>query len=159
MLEFLNETKTIADLVNRYEKDTLNLSPTFQRRSVWKDKDRSLLIDSLVRRFPLPAIFLYRRDEHGDAHYDVIDGKQRLETILRFMGAMRGAFTVKTEVPGLVGVQQINAASLKRNRSHMSVLRPALQSYRLPVVEVNGDLGDIVELFVRINSTGKPLTP
>jgi hypothetical protein len=41
----------------------------------------------------------------------------------------------------------------------MTVIRPALQGYRIPVIEVAGDLGEIVELFVRINSTGKPLTP
>lgn len=158
-LDTRHETKTIADLEHLYEKKMLNLSPTFQRKSVWKDRDRQLLIQSLVRGFPIPAIFLYRRNDNGQLHYDVIDGKQRLETMLRFMGAMRGAFTVKAEVPGLEGVQQISAVSLKRNRQHMTVVRPALQSYRVPVIEVNGDLGDIVELFVRINSTGKPLTP
>lgn len=158
-LDTRHETKQVADLVNLYEKGMLNLSPTFQRKSVWKDKDRSLLVQSLVRGFPIPAVFLYRRDDKGELRYDVIDGKQRLETILRFMGAMRGAFTVKTEVPGLEGPQQINAGSLKRNRKHAELVRPRLQSYRVPIIEVNGDLGDIVELFVRINSTGKPLTP
>lgn len=81
-----HETKTIADLVHSYEKKMLNLSPTFQRKSVWKDRDRQLLVQSLVRGFPIPAIFLYRRNDEGQLHYDVIDGKQRLETILRFMG-------------------------------------------------------------------------
>jgi hypothetical protein len=158
-LDTRHETKQIADLVNLYEKGMLNLSPTFQRKSVWKDKDRSLLVQSLVRGFPIPAIFLYRRQDNGQLRYDVIDGKQRLETILRFMGAMRGAFTVNTEVPGMDGAQRINAGSLKRNRKHAELVYPSLQSYRVPIIEVNGDLGDIVELFVRINSTGKPLTP
>ena len=154
-----HETKTIADLVNLYEKRMLNLSPTFQRKSVWKDRDRILLIQSLLRGFPIPAIFLYRRSFSGELKYDVIDGKQRLETMLRFMGAMRGAFTVNAEVPGLDGLQQINAGTLKRSQKHMQVVRPLLQSYRVPVIEVDGELGDIVELFVRINSTGKSLTP
>jgi len=158
-LQIRHEQLTIADLLNRYEKGVLNLSPTFQRKSVWRDRDRHLLIESLLRGFPIPAIFLYQRNEAGQLCYDVIDGKQRLETILRFMGAMRGAFTVKIALPGMDGVQQINSLSLRRNKSHVALVLPELQKYRIPVVEVNGDLGDIVELFVRINSTGKPLTP
>ncbi len=157
--QFRNETMTIADLMARYENGVLNLSPTFQRKSVWRDRDRNLLVESLLRGFPIPAIFLYQRNEGGQVCYDVIDGKQRLETILRFMGSMRGAFTVKAALPGLDGVQQINAGTLKRTKSHMTIVRPHLERYRVPVIEVNGDLGDIVELFVRINSTGKPLTP
>lgn len=158
-LEVRHETLTVAALCNFYEKGVLNLSPTFQRKSVWTDRDRQLLIQSLLRGFPIPAVFLYKRHHDGDLRYDVIDGKQRLETILRFMGAMRGAFTVTTELTELEGVQRIDARSLARNRSHMTVIRPALQAYRIPVIEVDGDLGDIVELFVRINSTGKTLTP
>lgn len=158
-LQIRHEQLTIADLMNRYNTGVLNLSPTFQRKSVWRDRDRHLLVESLLRGFPIPAVFLYQRNEAGSLCYDVIDGKQRLETILRFMGAMRGAFTVKASVPGLEGVQQISSTSLKRNKSHLTYVRPRLESYRVPVIEVNGDLGDIVELFVRINSTGKPLTP
>jgi hypothetical protein len=157
-LQIRHETLTIDDLVSRHEKGVLNLSPTFQRKSVWRDRDRHLLIESLLRGFPIPAIFLYKRNDSGKLCYDVIDGKQRLETILRFMGSMRGAFSVKATLPGLEGAQIFNAATLKRNKSHMTLVRPQLQSYRIPVIEVNGDLGDIVELFVRINSTGKPLT-
>jgi len=158
-LQIRHETLAIADLMARYEKGVLNLSPAFQRKSVWRDRDRNLLIESLLRDFPIPAIFLYQRNEGGRVCYDVIDGKQRLETILRFMGSLRGAFTVKAPFPGLEGMQQINATSLQRNKSHMMAVRPFLERYRVPVIEVNGNLGDIVELFVRINSTGKPLTP
>lgn len=157
-LQIRHETLTIADLVSRYENGALNLSPTFQRKSVWRDKDRALLIQSLLGGFPIPAIFLYRRHDGRKPCYDVIDGKQRLETIFRFMGAMRGAFSVKAEVPGLDGVQQFSSTSLKRNRQQMALVRPRLDGYRIPVIEVDGDLCDIIELFVRINSTGKTLT-
>src|SRR5450830_47808 len=54
----------------------------FQRQSAWKERDRAKLIESILRNYPLPAIFLYRREEDGKLVYDVIDGKQRLESIL-----------------------------------------------------------------------------
>ena len=85
-------TKTIQDLVNLYEKKHLNLEPGFQRKSVWKEKDRASLMDSIIRNYPLPAIFLYRNQRNGDVVYDVIDGKQRIESFLMFMGLKQGRF-------------------------------------------------------------------
>jgi len=71
-------TKTILDLQNRFQGRNLNLEPGFQRQSVWADRDRAKLIDSILRNYPLPAIFLYKREDEGHVVYDVIDGKQRL---------------------------------------------------------------------------------
>ena len=155
-----HETKTIADLVHLYENNMLNLSPAFQRKSVWVLKDRQKLIDTVIRNYPLPAIFLYRNEDHGDLSYAVIDGKQRLETLLGFLGFLRGhSFETRVEAPGMEGMQKISAKSLRSNKAHRERLRPHFMGYRIPVIEVEGPLSDIIEVFVRINSTGKPLTP
>ena len=45
----------------------------------------------------------------------------------------------------------------KLSREHPS-LRANFLSYRIPVMQVSGELADIIDVFVRINSTGKPLT-
>lgn len=145
--------KTIQDLVNLFEKDHLNLEPGFQRKSVWKEKDRAKLMDSIVRNYPLPAIFLYRNQRDGDVVYDVIDGKQRIESFLMFMGLKQGRFETKTQLPGEDEVKLVNWKQLcKWKQQHI------ITGYRLPVIEVDGEFGDIVEVFVRINSTGKALT-
>lgn len=75
-------TKSILDLSSLYDHGHLNLEPGFQRQTVWKLRDRAFLIDSILRNYPLPAIFPYKREEKGELVYDVIDGKQRLESIL-----------------------------------------------------------------------------
>ena len=147
-------TKPIHDLVNLYEKGQLNLSPGFQRKSVWTPKDRSKLIESILRNYPLPAIFLYHREENGKIIYDVIDGKQRLETILYFIGVIRGKrFTVKSSIDDDLEITQIDWNYLKR-RSKQTIIT----GYKLYTIEVDGGLSDIIYLFVRINSTGKALT-
>src|SRR5436190_17928856 len=94
-------SKTIIDLIHLYSSNRLNLNPGFQRKSVWTEKDRRLLIDSIVRNYPLPAIFLYKRkDINGGIVFDVIDGKQRIESILMFIGKMRGnRFESKVPIP------------------------------------------------------------
>jgi hypothetical protein len=85
--------------------------------------------------------------------FDVIDGKQRLESILMFTGHKRGRFRARTQLPGSESVEWVDWPLLKRKR-----LQHLVNSYDLPVVEVDGDIGEIIDLFVRINSTGKALT-
>ena len=143
----------ITDLVKLYEAGELNLEPSFQRQSVWQEPQRKKLIDSILQNYPLPAIFVYRREEDGDIRYDVIDGKQRLESIFKFMGKMPGRFWVKVELPNTEGPDLINWNRLCKHKKQYLIT-----GYKIPVIEVDGDIGDIIHIFVRINSTGKALT-
>jgi hypothetical protein len=152
-LHFKITTKTINDLVSLYEDGKLELSPVFQRQSVWRERDRVKLIDSIFRNYPLPAIFFYKRIENGDIVYDVIDGKQRLESIFQFMRKMPKSFKAKVRLPETEDVEYIDwRVILKKERAHL------MTGYELSVIEVDGDLSDIIDIFVRINSTGKALT-
>ena len=60
----------------------LNLSPEYQRKLVWDEQRKSALIESLLLRIPIPAVYL---DENGEGIKDVIDGTQRLSTIHSFL--------------------------------------------------------------------------
>lgn len=65
------------------DMDMLNLSPEFQRNKVWNEpKRKSLLIESLMLRIPIPAFYFY---EDEDTILHVIDGSQRLHTINDFL--------------------------------------------------------------------------
>lgn len=146
-------TKNILDLQNLFTYGHLNLEPGFQRQSVWKERDRAKLIDSILRNYPLPAIFLYKREEDGHLVFDVIDGKQRLESIFMFMGTMRGRFKTRTQLPDADSVEFVDWTLLKRKS-----LQHLITGYEIPIIEVDGELGEIIDVFVRINSTGKALT-
>lgn len=65
-------------------KKKLNLAPSYQRGDVWRTSDRQALIESVLRGIPLPSIILLRTG--GATPHDVVDGKQRLTAILRFVG-------------------------------------------------------------------------
>jgi hypothetical protein len=88
-LSFEYGSQTIQTLVHLFEAGQLNLEPGFQRDSVWTLNDRKKLIESIIQNYPLPSIFLYKRSEAGKLIYDVLDGKQRLESILMFQGIGR----------------------------------------------------------------------
>jgi len=148
------ENRTITDLVNLHEDGLLNLEPGFQRQSVWSERDRAHLIESILRNYPLPAVFFRRREEEGVIYYDVIDGKQRIESILMFVGELKGMFATRVQLPGRDAVELVTWNLLRKRK-----LQHLITGYRIPVIEVDGDLGDIIDVFVRINSTGKALTP
>jgi Protein of unknown function DUF262/HNH endonuclease len=153
-LTFTPRQYTVQDIINRYRNENLNLEPGFQRKSVWTLSDRKKLIDSVARGFPLPAVFFYKREENGRLVYDVIDGKQRLETILGFAGELRGSrFAARLQLDGDDARQEYDWRRLVRLRRQTMIT-----GYCLQVIEVDGTLADIVDLFVRINSTGKALT-
>jgi 5-methylcytosine-specific restriction endonuclease McrA len=147
-------TKSILDFQNMFKLRHLNLEPGFQRQSVWTERDRAKLIDSILRNYPLPAIFLYKREVKGHLVFDVIDGKQRLESIFMFTGSMRGRYWTRTQLPSSDEVEWIDWAYLKRKG-----LQHKITGYEIPVIEVDGEMGEIIDIFVRINSTGKALTP
>jgi 5-methylcytosine-specific restriction endonuclease McrA len=147
---------TINELKLLFQHRQINLDPGFQRRSVWSDNDRRRLIQSIVSGYPLPSIFLYRRNPTGRLVYDVIDGKQRLETIFMFMKLgrfKRDWFDVKLDLGE--GPDWYDWPTIKR---YFQEYRAAFESYKIQTVEVTGELAAIIDLFVRINSTGKRLT-
>lgn len=138
------------------EQGHLNLSPGFQRKSVWSMADRRKLIQTILDGYPIPSIFLYCREDDGALVYDVLDGKQRLETIFRFIraeGFKRAGFDVRYQFAEDEKAYAYNWKDLERWGKV-----PGFLSYKIQVVEVDGEFGDIVDLFVRINSTGKALT-
>ena len=65
-------------------KKAPNLTPSYQRGDVWGNGDRQSLIESILRGVPLPSLILLRTGP--STPHEVVDGKQRLTAILRFVG-------------------------------------------------------------------------
>jgi hypothetical protein len=147
--------RTINELMLIFRNRQMNLEPGFQRKSVWSDLDRRRLVQSILSNYPVPCIFLYQRNHSGRIVYDVIDGKQRLETILRFTGLgrfKRDRFSIKLDRGS--GQDWYDWRDLRHDHD----VRHRFETYKIQTVEVTGDFSEIVDLFVRINSTGKRLT-
>ena len=72
----------IATLVNYHKWGTLNLNPPWQRGDVWSPKKKKSVIESILLNIPLPAIILHTKE---DGSIEVIDGQQRLRSIVQFV--------------------------------------------------------------------------
>ena len=62
-------------------KAQINTNPDYQRPSVWTKSQKQLLIDTILRDYDIPKIYLHKRDND---RFDVIDGQQRIRTIWSF---------------------------------------------------------------------------
>ena len=84
---FDNRTYSINDFKEWNARKELVLSPKFQRREVWSDKAKSYLIDTIIRGLPVPKIYLrqFINKKVGGSIREVIDGQQRLRTIISFI--------------------------------------------------------------------------
>lgn len=81
-LAIRDEHRSAEEIVRRIEKGRFVLDPDFQRDFVWDDKRQSRLIESILLRIPLP-VFYVAEDEQG--RLIVVDGRQRLTTLKRFL--------------------------------------------------------------------------
>lgn len=84
------DTWKFSEFLGLLDDDELVINPTYQRDDVWSVADARDLIKSILRGIPLPAIILYEqeleRNNEVNNVYQIVDGKQRLTSILRFIG-------------------------------------------------------------------------
>ena len=111
---------TIGEVAVMYRDNELNISPEFQRLFRWSQDRKSNFIESILIGIPVPPVFVFER---SDGTWELIDGLQRISTILEFMGLLRDpdssamgqSVLVKTKyLPSLDGVSWVETAQHSR---------------------------------------------
>jgi len=77
---------SIGELVSMYKEGELIIDPDFQRKFRWSAATQSRLIESILIGVPLPSIFVFQNEK---GFWEVVDGVQRISTILAFMGELK----------------------------------------------------------------------
>jgi hypothetical protein len=80
---------TIETIVSQLQRKNILLNPGFQRRDAWSRERKSLVIESLIVGLPIPQIVL-AESKTDRGKFIVLDGKQRLLSILQFWGLADG---------------------------------------------------------------------
>ena len=151
-------TATILDQLVRYN---IQLNPRFQRRDAWDITRKSRFIESIFLGFPIPDIVLASQDKKR-GKFVVLDGKQRLLTILQFYGRSEtpnDSFALKNLEfrPELNGCTH---EALKNDLLHSSVL-DALdnQTLRTTLIRNWHTESLLYKIFLRLNVENTPLSP
>jgi hypothetical protein len=87
MKSYDSRTYSINDFIEWEKNKQLELNPSFQRRAVWNDKAKSYLIDTILRGKPIPKVFIRQKINVSTktSMRDVVDGQQRIRTILSYI--------------------------------------------------------------------------
>lgn len=81
-MKFRIEIWTISQIREYYDSKKLDLNPPYQRRFIWTLKDQQTLIDSILKGYAIPNIFLFEKKKN---YFEMVDGQQRSRTIIGFM--------------------------------------------------------------------------
>jgi Protein of unknown function DUF262 len=85
-----SRAQSIAWFQDQYKAARLELRPPFQRKPVWTPKQRNFLIESILMDIPIPEVYVQvSQADDGTEEFGVVDGQQRLRTILQFVGIER----------------------------------------------------------------------
>ena len=86
-MKHTSRPQSIAWFQDHYKSGRLAIRPPFQRKPVWLAKQRCALIESILMEIPIPEVYVQVTvGENGDEELGVVDGQQRLRTILQFTG-------------------------------------------------------------------------
>ena len=94
-MNYKNIDMKLDQFIQYVNDDKINLIPPFQRGHVWSLPTRRKLISNVVQGRPIPAIFLYREKSGEKYAYNILDGKQRLESLILFVGNKRSSLQVR----------------------------------------------------------------
>ncbi len=154
----------IGDFISWQKSGSLVLTPDFQRRSVWRPGAKSFFIDTIVRGFPIPIIFL--RDQRIDLtsfepKREIIDGQQRLRTVISFISPeLLPDFDPKKDEFTVRAVHNKELANKKFKDLSQDIQRQILEyQFNVHVLPSWVDDRDVLQIFRRMNSTNYPLTP
>lgn len=87
-----NESRSCADLYRMYKQGILEIQPEFQREIVWKSPAQTRFIDSLTKQLPIPSMCFSM--DHKTLRWKVIDGLQRMASIIRFFQVIQIGFSL-----------------------------------------------------------------
>ncbi|MGD0586545.1 MAG: DUF262 domain-containing protein, partial [Oryzomonas sp.] len=73
---------SFGEIVNLYSDKELIIQPDYQRLFRWSVEQRSRLIESILLELPIPEIYII---ENEDGVFELIDGLQRLSTVIQFI--------------------------------------------------------------------------
>lgn len=164
-----NSTKlTISEFYDNYKLGKYNFEAPYQRKSnVWSDDKKSFLIDSILKNYPMPAIFMRPIvDDDGKTQYDVVDGKQRLQAIISFIEG-KTALTSYFAEDSFIGEDNRDMADKIAGKTFLEIRDNGASdyvkqfwTYTLQIEYLYDDNTDLISsVFDRLNRNGEPLNP
>ena len=157
--------ESVQGLLAKIGNKTMILQPEYQRYYVWGPKKEKLLIDSILRGYTIPPIWIWRHDDsNGDLIEEIIDGQQRLTCIQRFFNNYfpYSAATDQPEKSDIDGIKNAYYDGIPNGKKGIILTKEQqkrIKQFRLQLIVLEDHTdAQIRALFKRLNSTGNTLT-
>ncbi len=150
-----NESRSCADLYRMYKQGILSIQPEFQREIVWKGPAQTRFIDSLIKQLPIPSLCFSL--DYKTMRWQVIDGLQRMASIIKFLGGDPSWTLSRLEdiEPDLSGK---GAKDFLSPDSHLNVYFQRVENLTLPITVLRCDYSKkshtqyLFTIFHRLNT-------
>lgn len=155
---------TIEDIMKKINKHRFLIRPDYQRSEVSNISKSSYLLESIMLEMKVPPIYIYKR---RDKVYEVIDGQQRLLSIIGFLGETyvdidgEKKFSQKNlfKLKGLRILEELNGKDID---SIGEKYKEKILDFQIDVIEINAGINenfDNIDLFLRLNTKPYPIRP
>lgn len=150
---------SVGELLNIYKDKELNISPEYQRLFRWSDYQKTRFIETLLLGLPIPPIFVFQNEE---GKWELIDGLQRVSTILEFVGILPDRNPLElngtTYLPSLAGMFWEPKDGKKNGIGNNLQIQIKRQRLRVEILKKESDNNAKYELFQRLNTGGSKLS-
>lgn len=146
-IDIITQKFTVQSIYKKVTYEEIDMNPDFQRSKVWTLKQKALLIESLLINIPIPAFYI---DARSSWKWNVIDGLQRLSTIIDF---------INNEFPLTDDLEYLELKGLRFETLDRRYQR-RIEDYELTFNMIRpGTPVDVAfNIFTRINTLGTPLS-
>lgn len=156
---------SLGEIASLYRSKELVIAPSYQRLFRWEESQKTRFIESILLGIPVPPVFVFQRD---DGVWELIDGLQRISTVLQLIGDLRTAEGTPYDPLVLGGTNLLPALSGMRwggaDQEGTQAFNVALQlevkraRMRVEILRKESDQDTKFELFQRLNTGGSKLS-
>jgi len=143
-----------GEIANLHSNEELVIDPDYQRLFRWTNEQRSRFIESILIELPIPQIFVIEND---DGVYELIDGLQRVSSVLQFLNPTSISEDELT-LEGCGIIEGLNGKTFS-NLPLSLKLRIKRSSLRAIVIKKQSKSFLRYEMFKRLNTGGALLSP
>lgn len=153
MFKFSDNRKTVNEIFTMFDEGKLIVDDTYQRRSVWSEKDKIRLIETILIQLVIPELFFWKADtdpETGVSTTHIVDGQQRIKAIYSFIN---NEFKLKSQY--LLDEDSKEKYANKYFKDLDKETRKTFWNYQLMIIEIDSAAtrNDIITMFNRLNLT------
>lgn len=159
LLERSSNNISISNFFEEYSVGKYEMDPPYQRLSVWSQEKKAFFIDSILKNLPIPPVFLRLKidDKTGKTRYEVIDGKQRLTSIVEFI---EGFLATADEADDPFHDEDLAGKYFSELEGEkLGQYKKLFWRYQIPVEYIDSSDPIVIDrIFDRLNRNGEPLT-